>query len=139
MPLHMIKLCVGATSVDDLIAWQARNTIGRAGGQGPYHDTRMSPKRGAELTAGGSLYWVIQGRIQVRQRIVGLEGVSAEDGTAMCRIHLDPRLVRTRPRPKRPFQGWRYFEASDAPPDLDGGVSALSEDLESALKDALVW
>ena len=62
-----------------------------------------------------------------------------KDGKAMCRIHLDPELVRTKPRKKRPFQGWRYLEPGDAPADLDGKGPALSADLETALKEALAW
>ena len=57
----------------------------------------------------------------------------------MCRIHLDAELVRTKPRKKRPFQGWRYLEPGDAPADLDGRGPALSADLETALKEALAW
>lgn len=142
MALHMIKLCVGAESVDDLKAWQDSLVEGGAlqgARSNPYHDTRMSPKRAEELLGGGSLYWVIKHFIVVRQRLIGFEQIADREGRAMCRIHLDPELVRTRPRRKRPFQGWRYLEPSGAPADLDGKGPALSADLETALKEALAW
>jgi hypothetical protein len=142
MALHMIKLCVGVDDIDDLRAWQDRRAAER-GAEGlspnPFHDTRMAPKRAEEMLKGGSLYWVIKHRIQVRQKLIGFEQVQDKDGKAMCRAHLDPALVRVQPRRKRPFQGWRYLTPDDAPPDIDGKSPALSADLEQALKEALAW
>jgi hypothetical protein len=142
MALHMIKLCVGVDNVDELLEWQVKRASERAKkgkSPNPYHDTRMTPKRAEEMLAGGSLYWVIKHYIIVRQRLIGFEEVKDKDGKPMCRIHLDPELIRTKPRKKRPFQGWRYLEPSDAPADLDGKGPALSADLETALKEALAW
>ncbi|MCF8509558.1 MAG: DUF1489 domain-containing protein [Hyphomonadaceae bacterium] len=142
MALHMIKLCVGAENVEDLAEWQDKcvASIAKKGTQAtPWHDTRMSPKRAAEMLDGGSLYWVIKHFIIVRQRLVGFEEFKDKDGKSMCRIHLDSELIRTKPRKKRPFQGWRYLEPGDAPSDLDGKGPALSADLELALKEALAW
>ena len=78
----------------------------------------MWPKRSAELIAGGSLYWVIKGRVLARQRILALEPRRGADGIERCAIRLDPEVVRTLPQPRRPFQGWRYLRPEDAPPDL---------------------
>ena len=143
MPLHIIKLCVGADSIDDLAQWQAgRLKAQKAQGiKKPriFHTTFMKPKREDEVLDGGSLYWVIKNHIIVRQKLIGFEEVKDKDGKAMCRIHLDPELVRTKSRKKRPFQGWRYLEPGDAPPDVDGKGPALSADLEQALKEALAW
>jgi hypothetical protein len=138
----MIKLCVGVDNVDELLEWQVKRAKERAKkgkSPNPYHDTRMFPKRSKEMLDGGSLYWVIKHFTIVRQRIIGLEEVKDKDGKPMCRIHLDPELVRTQPRKKRPFQGWRYLEPGDAPSDLSGKGPALSADLEQALKEALAW
>jgi hypothetical protein len=33
---------------------------------------------------------------------------------------LDPHITAVEPVPQRPFQGWRYLEARDAPPDRAG-------------------
>jgi hypothetical protein len=142
MALHMIKLCVGVETVDELLEWQVKRAKERqkkGKPANPWHDTRMTPKRAEEMLDGGSLYWVIKHFTIVRQRLIGFEQVKDKDGKPMCRIHLDAQLVRTRPRKKRPFQGWRYLEPSDAPADLDGKGPALSADLEVALKEALAW
>ncbi len=124
MTLHIIKLCVGAESIGDLDAWQrGRIAEQKRAGQKPrlFHSTRMVPKRQDEIVGGGSLYWVIKGVIQVRQRIVGFDSGSKADGTPCCLILLDPALVPVRPVVRKAFQGWRYLAPEDAPPDLAGG------------------
>lgn len=128
--LHLQKLCVGIEAIEDLEHWiTLRLEQKRATGIEPFstHTTRMTPKRGEELLAGGSLYWVIKGTMQCRQRIVDLRPVTSEDGIRRCNIVLDPVLVPTSPRPRRPFQGWRYLRAEDAPADLVGMNGDVSE------------
>lgn len=144
MPLHLLKLCVGVENVEQLQSWQdGRMAAARAMGerQNPVHVTRMFPKRGDELIAGGSLYWVIKGSIAVRQRIVALEEVHGDDGIRRCRIVLDPELVRTMPQPRRAFQGWRYLKDPDAPDDLSakGGGSDLPPELVAHLREIGAW
>jgi hypothetical protein len=119
LALHIIKLCVGAESVDDLAAWQA-SRYARSGGR-LVHTTRMVPKQQDAVLDGGSLYWVIKGVVQVRQRIIGFDQGTKEDGTPCCLFVLDRELVPVRPVPRRPFQGWRYLKADDAPVDLADG------------------
>ena len=114
--LHLVKLCVGVESVPDLARRQAARRAGT--GAAPCHVTRMWPRRADELLAGGSLYWVIRGVIAARQTITALERETGPDGTARCRIVLGEALIRTRPAPRRPFQGWRYLDGADAPGDL---------------------
>ncbi len=124
MTVHLVKLCVGAASIEDLAAWQSRRLAEqRKAGVRPrlFHATFQTPKREAELLDGGSLYWVIKGAIQVRQRLVGFEEGTKENGARCCLIVLDKELVPVRPVPRRAFQGWRYLDASDAPPDLGHG------------------
>ena len=83
--LHILKLCVGAESVEDLSDWQLAHF-----GAGPArHVTRMWPKRAEEVLAGGSLYWVIKGVILARQRILDLQEVSGSDGIVRCALVLD--------------------------------------------------
>ena len=121
MTLHLIKLCVGAASIDELADWQrGRLAARRKAGEAPRlcHRTFQTPKREAELLDGGSLYWVIKGVIQVRQRLVGFEEGTKSDGSRCCLILLDATLVPVRPVPRRAFQGWRYLDAADAPRDL---------------------
>jgi len=145
--LSLVKLCVGADTIEDLAEWQAHVTATRkAAGEDPRprHVTRMWPRREAEIVgtegARGSLYWVIRGLILVRQPILGFEEVRGEDGVRRCAILLDPQLLRTETRPRGPFQGWRYLEAKDAPPDLGpwhgtgkGGPQPLPVHLEAEL------
>jgi hypothetical protein len=135
--INLVKLCVGAESVEDLIGWQ-NSRAARAPDGLPRHVTRMWPKREADLTASGSLYWVIKGVVLARQRILRLEEVTGEDGIRRCGIVFDPPILRTAPQPRRPFQGWRYLRPEDCPPDLS--ESRLSEDtlpprLQAALAD----
>jgi len=121
MTLHLIKLCVGATSVEDLGAWQkARLEEQRKSGLQPrlFHTTFQAPKRQDELLDGGSLYWVIKGVVQARQRLVGFEDGHKKDGSRCCLLLLDEELVPVRPVPRRAFQGWRYLSPDDAPRDL---------------------
>jgi hypothetical protein len=45
-------------------------------------------------------------------------------------------VVAVAPRPMRAFQGWRYYEAKDAPPDIDErgpGFAAMPEALRREL------
>ncbi len=80
------------------------------------HRTRNMPRRAVEILDGGSIYWIIQGEVRVRQRILGLDpGVDGE-GVRFCLIRLHPELVETVRMPHRPMQGWRYLEARTHPP-----------------------
>ena len=134
--LHLIKLCVGIGSVEELVAWRRPRY---RPGESNRHVTRMFPRRADELLRGGSLYWVMGGLVQARQRILRLDPVTGEDGIRRCAIILDPHLVRTRAAPRRPFQGWRYLKAEDAPRDLPEAArrddDALPPEMARALAD----
>jgi len=114
---HLIKLSVGTESVESLAAWQVQKRVQTEDGH-PRHITRMWPRREAEVLSGGSIYWVIKGVVQARQKILRLDEVIGQDGIRRCAIVLEPELIRTAPALRRPFQGWRYLDAKDAPPDL---------------------
>jgi len=141
MPLHLIKLCVGADSVRDLQDWiKQRLKDKRRRGEKPehIHRTRMVPKRAVELTAGGSLYWVIRGEVACRQRIRDIRPYRDKDGIGRCGLVLDPKVVLVAPRPFRAFQGWRYLQEADAPRDLDKvapGAAAMPEKLRRELRE----
>ncbi|MBK0329561.1 DUF1489 domain-containing protein [Rhodobacteraceae bacterium F11138] len=135
--INLIKLSVGTETVEDLAAWQ---TDPRARGQDglPRHITRMWPKRETEILNGGSIFWVIKGLVQCRQRILRLDEVVGEDGIRRCAIVVEPRLYRTQSVLKRPFQGWRYLPLQDSPPDLPEGredEDELPVDLNRALAE----
>lgn len=137
MALHLIKLCVGVESLDDLRAWRTERA---KGGHSPIVHTRQTPKRAAEILDGGSLYWVIKGSVLVRQRILKIETLET-GGQSRCEILLDEDLIQTAPQPRRPFQGWRYFEAKDVPPDLggEGGAEAMPQELARQLRELGAW
>lgn len=137
--LNLIKLCVGAEGVEDLSSWQAGRIAQRTASgldPRPRHVTRMWPKRADELLDGGSLYWVFKGAVLARQRIESLDEVIGDDGIRRCAIVMSPKIVQVEARPRRPFQGWRYLTAGDAPPDLTG-ANGEGQGLPPALALAL--
>ncbi len=128
--LHLVKLAVGIRDVGHLAAVQQA----RAAADPPLrHLTRNMPRRAAEILAGGSIYWSIAGTILVRQRILAIEPATRLDGTGCTALVLDPALVRVAGQPMKPFQGWRYLRAEDAPPDLAEEVAGTGE-MEAALR-----
>ena len=134
--VNLIKLSVGSESVDSLIDWQ-QNRSRQWKGSRYFHITRMWPTREDEILNGGSIYWVIQGVIQCRQKVIGFDEVIGEDGIRRCAILLDSDVVRTEPVRKRPFQGWRYLAAGDAPRDLSREQAARADDIPPKLMAAL--
>jgi hypothetical protein len=141
MALHLIKLCVGTDSIEDLASWQAERLQERrrAGEKRPnlFHRTFQSPKRRDELLDGGSLYWVIRGQIMCRERLLAVRPFVDRDGIGRCRLVLDPKVILVEPRPFRAFQGWRYLETKDAPRDLDRaapGARDMPENMRRELR-----
>jgi hypothetical protein len=139
MTLHLIKLCVGADSVEDLQSWIDERMAVKKKRREPLehkHITRMAPKRGEALLDGGSLYWVIKGQIAARQVLQDIRPFVDGDGIGRCELVLEPKARAVLPRPYRPFQGWRYFEPKDAPPDLTarlGDVAHMPEEMRREL------
>lgn len=134
--VNILKLCVGAESVEDLMDWQASQAPHWPKGRA-VHVTRMWPKREDEVL-GGSLYWVIKGVVLARQKIVSMQEVIGADGIRRCALVLDAEVIRTEPAPRRPFQGWRYLAPADSPRDMPKGRAqedTLPEDLARALAD----
>jgi hypothetical protein len=135
MALHMIKLCVGCDTVEELLDWHATDRAGQ-----PWvMRTRQTPKRAAEMIDGGSLFRVFKGVILCRQAILDVHTVG-EGVTARCEVTLDPAPVRVAPTPRRAFQGWRYLEPKDAPEDLS--IEAFGEappELARQLRELGAW
>lgn len=139
MVIHLVKLCVGVETVEQLAVWQAARWEARDADPSlpPIgHVTRMTPKRRDEIVGGGSLYWVIKGSIQVRQEITRIENLVDAEGIKRCRLVLGRDLILTRPHPRRPFQGWRYLKAEDAPADL-GKAGPMEGDLPEDMRREL--
>ena len=139
MTLHLIKLCVGCDSVQDLEDWIRQKQKGKRGGKREHiHRTRMVPKQAEELTDGGSLFWVIRGEIACRQRILDVRPFRDKDGIGRCALALEPKVVLVEPRPHRAFQGWRYLADKDAPRDLSKaapGAAAMPEKMRRELRE----
>jgi hypothetical protein len=136
MPLHLIKLCVGADSVADLEDWIKQKTKG--GKKERIHTTRMVPKRAEELIDGGSLYWVIRGEVTCRERILDIRPFTDKDGIGRCRIVMDGKPVLVEPRSRAAFQGWRYLEHKEAPRDLARaapGAARMPEAMRRELRE----
>jgi hypothetical protein len=139
MTLHLIKLCVGADSIEHLANWQAGRLKELKKKGKPLeltHVTRMTPKRKDELLDGGSLYWVIKGQIAARQRLIDLRAV-VKNGKPHCALVYEPKLVPTARRHCRPFQGWRYLDPKNAPVDISEmkGARNLPEKLKVELSE----
>lgn len=141
MSLHLIKLCVGAESIEDLREWVSRKALTAiAAGLQPhsFHTTRMVPKRMDELLDGGSLYWVIKGQVQARQPLISIETFTDGEGIGRCNLILGPEVVETELQPRRAFQGWRYLKANEAPRDLaslSGGGADMPLELRRELAE----
>jgi hypothetical protein len=141
MSLHLIKLCVGAESIRDLEEWIEERLEEKRRKKQPaehIHTTRMVPTKTDELLGGGSLYWVIKGDIACRQRLTDIRQFTDKEGVRRCRLVLDPKVVPVVPRPRAPFQGWRYLMAKDAPPDLGRsgkGLTKLPEEMRRELRE----
>ena len=131
MPLHIIKLCVGVETLQELREWRAMRA---SQGHKSIVPTRNTPKRAAEILGGGSLYWVIKGQIAARQKLLALRDVK-KNGLPHCGLVYDKELVPVVARPRRPFQGWRYLEDADVPRDIAvaKGAKGLPEALQREL------
>ena len=135
--LHLIKLCVGCESVEELIAWRKS---ARPLAEPWILRTRQTPRRAGELEEGGSLFRVYRGVILSRQRILAVNTV-VESGASRCEITLDETVVLTAPTPRRAFQGWRYLAGHEAPRDLGEASDAagIPPELSRRLLEAGAW
>jgi hypothetical protein len=134
VPLHLLKMAVGVSDIDELRRFRAARLKER-GDSWVY--TRNHPRRTEEVLAGCSIYWVIRGQIRVRQLVTGFRSERDDNGRAYCLIDVDHALVPTVLRPWRPFQGWRYLTPADAPPDAPlgpGGIAAMPERMLAELR-----
>ena len=139
MPLHLKKLSVGSTSIESLKEWH-QEVLARRGKI--IHVTRSFPRRAEEILPqngdGGSIYWVIKGKMCARQLIDEFIEVEREDGGVSCGIVMKPGLIPVFEKRHRPFQGWRYLEEKDAPLDLpngEGGEDTMPMEMAEELRD----
>ncbi len=138
MSINLVKLCVGAESVEDLQqSFERRLHQRQADGEEVrlFHTTRMMPKRAEELLDGGSLYWVIKGNIQARQILTELRPIVDSDGIRRCKLMLGDDVIPTHWQPKRAFQGWRYLKTEESPMDLAQGEASIPVHLRAELAE----
>lgn len=139
MTVHIIKLVVGVDTVNTLAQWQKIEYAHYKGQKTGIVRTRYTPKRSQEIIeTGGSIYRVIAGRILCRQKIVGFDTDEDTKRGKHCLIVTDTEITLTYPRPHRPFQGWRYLNAKDAPEDMGTfkeGSKEQEPSLEAELKE----
>jgi hypothetical protein len=134
--LHL-KVFPNRESLEDLARWQNACLKDKKKKKQPLllkHITRLMPKRRDEILDGGSIYWVIKGRIVARQKIVDLKPVQ-KSGRSHFAITYEPKLTLVAPRRTQQIKGWRYLAAKDAPRDIaaDKAAKNLPEDLKVEL------
>ncbi len=122
---HIAKLAVSVRDIDHIRTIEAERilpnpTLRRRAGN--------SPRRGVEILAGGSLYWVISGPMLARQRILDIVEDRRDDNTPCTSFLVAPEVAPLVGRATRPFQGWRYLPPEVAPADLDTGQTIPGED-----------
>ncbi len=114
MALHILKLAVGVGDLAELREAQRERRAER----GFYcFYTRNTPRREEEILDGGSIYWVIKGYVQARQRIRGFVPIVNRRGRPAVLVKLEAKITPTAGQPRRAFQGWRYLDPKDAPRD----------------------
>lgn len=136
--LHL-KVSANRESLEDLARWQNACLKDKKKKKQPLllqHVTRLMPKRKDEILDGGSIYWVIRGRIVARQKIVGLKPVQ-KNGRSHFVITHEPQLTLVAQRRTQQIEGWRYLAAKDAPPDIaaDKAAKSLPEALKAELSE----
>jgi hypothetical protein len=115
MALHILKLAVGVSDLAELRERQRERKEER----GFYcFYTRNMPKRSEEILDGGSIYWVVKGYVQARQRIRGFVPIVNRRGRPAVLVKLEAKIVPTHSLPRRAFQGWRYLTEEEVPPDM---------------------
>lgn len=138
MSLHIIKLVVGIDELEPFARWQEKNFMLHKGQKVNVTYTRYKPKRAAEIIdSSGSIYRVIKGRILCRQKIISFEIEEDNKRGKHCLILTDTEIIRTCPRPHRPFQGWRYMEEKRIAEDVGSYVLKEQQPLsfEEELKE----
>ena len=133
--MNIVKLAVGINSVEDL---KDRQELKRQKYGNNTHITRLFPKKYLEVKNNGSMYWVINGFISVRQKIRDIKKVEHDNGVQYCHIILDKKLIETQVIRYRPFQGWRYLNMEKAPKDLSLDEKKLDGELIKILKELCI-
>ena len=142
MALHLIKLCVGCDSVQDLEDWikQQLAKKKKSGEKAEHFHThphgaearRRTDRRRLALLGHPRRDPVPRAhpRDRARSPTRTASAAAASCSTARCKL--------VQPRPFGAFQGWRYLAAKDAPPDLDRaapGARHMPETMRRELRE----
>ena len=79
--------------------------------------------------------------IRDRQKLLGFEMVETKEKGTQCLIYTETDLIQTYSTPKRPFQGWRYFEQAAVPKDRglylgENQREEIEPELENELRES---
>ena len=132
--MNLIKLAVGINNINEL---RVRQALRYKKYNQNLHITRLFPKKHEIIKTKGSMFWVVNGYISARQKIIDLQRVEHDDGKNYCHIIFDKTIIETQVISHRPFQGWRYLRPEKAPRDLivnesknnNGKLYAILEEL----------
>ena len=113
--MNLLKLAVGIKNIGELRERQIFNSHKY---KQNIHITRLYPKKYEMIKNQGSMFWIINGYISARQKIIDFHKVEHEDGKFYCHIILDKNIIDTQVTSHRPFQGWRYLINEKTPKDL---------------------
>ena len=137
MTVHLLRMAVRIESIAHLSEIQAER-MASTKGKRLFTYSRNVPRQTDKLIDGGSIYWVVKHLIRVRQKIIGIEQGTNDEGRKFCAIELKPHHTLLEPRRQKAFQGWRYLKPEDAPIDLPAGaVSAVAADMPPEMKAEL--
>ena len=143
MVMHMKKLCVGVSTMDQLIESNIRRSEPdhpKTGDDFIYITTRSRPQQWKAMVEGGSLYWIIDRRLSCRQEIIDFREGNKQDGTPAWHIDLKAEVIPVEMSWHRPFQGWRYLDPKVAPRDVShhfGAANHLDDEFPHALRREL--
>lgn len=139
--VNLLRTAVGAPNLEVLLQRQEAYSLEWPDGiVGPALHTRRWPRRVEDLLAGGSVYWIVKGQIQARQRILAIDAVEREEGSPVCRVRMALPVIRVLPMTQRAVQGWRYLPVDKAPPDLEGDRdSELPPHMVAELRSLGIW
>lgn len=140
MSVHLLKPALGIQDLYEFAVRQKARWMDHDGRLVYPVWTSRKPQRAEELLDGGSLYWIVKKQILCRQAVLDIIPYQQEgDEKPSYLILCSPDLVRTQSVKKKPFQGWRYLEAENAP--ADQGVLRVDDQppppaLEKILREA---
>tara|TARA_B100000686_G_C16276986_1_gene706864 strand:+ start:86 stop:490 length:405 start_codon:yes stop_codon:yes gene_type:complete len=130
--MNLVKLAVGIKSAEDL---KKKQLLKYKKYNENVHITRLFPKKFEIINNQSSMYWVINGHITVRQKILDLRKVQHNDGRNYCYIVLDKKLIETKNIRHRAFQGWRYLRPENSPNDIIVKKSGAKNHIYEILED----